>query len=96
MHGKWSHSNFLAHHEANPEIYRLFKEYAVKVAKYRPKYSAKAIFHVIRWDTMLAEVESEYKIDDGWISHYARLFVEENPKYEGLFETRVRQDTYHK
>ncbi len=95
MHGKWTNENFIKHHNDNPNIYHMFEEYALEAARYRSRYSAKAIFHVMRWNTMIAEKETEYKIDDGWISHYARLFMERNPNHSKLFETRLRKDTYH-
>lgn len=95
MNGKWTKENFEIHHAANPEIYRMFCYYATKAAVVRKYYSAKSVFHRVRWETQIEERKSEYKIDDGWISHYARLFMEENPQHEGFFETRVRRESYH-
>jgi hypothetical protein len=37
----------------------------------------------------------DHKIDDGWISHYARKFMDENPEHEGFFKTRNRVNSYH-
>lgn len=96
MHGKWSKENFELHHKENPEIYQVFEGYAIRASKYKKKYSAKIIFHIIRWETMLEEKESYYKIDDGWIAHYSRLFMERNPSLCGFFETRIRKESYHK
>ena len=50
----------------------------------------------MRWETMIRKPKEDFKIDDGWISHYARKFLEEYPNLEGFFETRVRRNTYHK
>ena len=94
MHGKWTKENFKSFHEDHPEIYEMFTKFALQAAQKRSKYSAKNIFHRIRWETMLNSKE-EYKIDDGWISHYARLFLETHPKYSNFFETRVRKNSYH-
>ena len=58
-------------------------------------YSAKAIFHRIRWESMISG-EGDYKIDDGWISHYARKFIDDFPQHSGFFKTRDRQNSYHK
>jgi hypothetical protein len=44
---------------------------------------------------MISGKEDEYKIDDGWISHYARLFMDKNPEHEGFFKTRNRKNSYH-
>lgn len=37
----------------------------------------------------------DFKIDDGWISHYARKFMRVHPEHDGFFETRVRKNSYH-
>ena len=95
MHGKWTAENFVQHDSANPEVYRMFEHFALEASKYKKKYSAKSIFHRIRWETMVSEQDSQYKIDDGWISHYARKFMDEHPELEGFFETRVRESSYH-
>jgi len=95
MNGKWTKENFDIYNKENPDIYSKFEGYALKASKYRSKYSAKIIFHIIRWNTMLEGKDSEYKIDDGWISHYSRLFMENHPELKGFFETRIRKDTYH-
>ena len=39
--------------------------------------------------------KGEYKIDDGWIAHYARKFMSDYPEYEGFFKTRDRAISYH-
>jgi len=96
MHGKWTHENFELHHAEHPEIYEMFCRFALQVVNLRDHYSAKSIFHRIRWETMVGEqYPASFKIDDGWISHYARMFMEDYPQYEGFFQTRLRQNSYH-
>ena len=96
MNGKWTKENFEKYDEENPQIYFLFKQFALQAAQYRTRYSAKSIFHRIRWETMVTAKDSEFKIDDGWISHYARKFMNEYPQLSNFFETRLRKDSYHK
>ena len=92
--GKWTKANFRIHDKKNPQIYEYFKHFALKVAAKRKHYSAKSIFHRIRWETQIEEDNSDFKIDDGWISHYARKFAKEYPQHADLFEFRVRKDGY--
>jgi len=92
--GKWTHDNFLKHHEKHPEIYAMFCRFALQVAKRRKYYSAKSVFHRIRWETMITE-RGDFKIDDGWIAHYARKFMSDYPQYDGFFGTRKRVVSYH-
>lgn len=93
--GKWTKENFEAHHAGNPHIYTMFCRYAIQAAAVRKHYSAKIIFHRMRWHTDIEERGSQFKIDDGWISHYARLFIEDHPQHSGFFETRERAGGYH-
>lgn len=95
MHGKWTVENFIKHDIANPNVYKLFERFALEASKYKQKYSAKSIFHRIRWETMVSEKDSQYKIDDGWISHYARKFMDNYPELKDFFEVRIRKDSYH-
>jgi len=94
MHGKWTRENFNEFHRNNPEIYNLFVKFTNMVTPRKKYYSAKAIFHRIRWETMITG-EGDYKIDDGWISHYARKFMDDYPQHSGFFQTRERRNSYH-
>ena len=101
MHGKWTKENFEEFHKNNPEIYILFIKFTNMVIERKRKYySAKAIFHRIRWESMISsdthQLLGDYKIDDGWISHYARMFMDDFPQHQGFFQTRDRKNSYHK
>jgi hypothetical protein len=52
------------------------------------------VFHRVRWETMVSGGD-DYKIDDGWISHYARKFMRLHRQHEGFFRTRLRRQSYH-
>lgn len=95
MNGKWTKENFDKHHAENPDIYSIFCRFAFDAARVRDYFSAKAIMHRVRWYTSIEERNSEFKIDDGWISHYARKFMEDYPQHEGFFEIRKRRESYH-
>ena len=100
MNGKWTKENFEEFHKNNPEIYTLFIKFTNMVIERKRKYySAKAIFHRIRWESMISsdthQLLGDYKIDDGWISHYARMFMDDFPQHSGFFQTRDRRNSYH-
>lgn len=94
MNGKWTPEKFKEFDEKHPEIYEYFEKFALIVAEKREYYSAKCIFHRVRWETMI-KGEEDYKIDDGWISHYARKFMDLHPEHSGFFKTRSRKNSYH-
>ena len=93
--GKFTKENFEIYHKKNPDIYKMFVKFALMVAARRKYYSAKAIFHRIRWETVISGEGEEYKISDGFISHYARKFMNDYPQHKGFFQTRTRRISYH-
>ena len=72
----------------------MFCKFAHRATQRRRYYSAKNIFHRIRWETQIEEGNAEFKIDDGWIAHYSRKFMEEFPQHKDFFSTRVRKGGY--
>ena len=86
--GRWTRQNFEIHHAEHPEVYDRFCVWALRAAAVREHYSAKIIFHRMRWESHIEERDSSFKIDDGWISHYSRKFMEDYPEHDGFFEIR--------
>lgn len=93
--GIYTRENFQLHLEQNPHIWDMFERFALQAASVRKHFSAKAIIHRIRWETEIEEIGSIFKLSDGWISHYARKFMEDHPELDGFFKTTNRQVTYH-
>tara|TARA_R110000772_G_scaffold18057_1_gene50405 strand:+ start:155 stop:520 length:366 start_codon:yes stop_codon:yes gene_type:complete len=93
--GKWTQENFKIYHFDNPKIYEMFEHFALQIASKKSYFSAKCIFHRIRWETAMTGIDDDYKIDDGWISHYARLFMDKHPRHKNFFQTRTRRKSYH-
>ena len=72
----------------NKSIYQSFEKKARMMAGLRKRYSARAIIHVIRWETDLREKDVTFKCNNNYTPWMARLFMERNPQYDGFFETR--------
>lgn len=75
---------------ANESIWREFCELAnLARSKGRARWSADAIFHVIRWHRMLRDqMDCTFKVNNNWTSCIARLY---NSLYEvEFFELRDR------
>jgi hypothetical protein len=94
LNGKWTKENFEIHHNENPEIYNMFCKFAEQMVAVKKHYSAKAIFHRMRWETAINENDSDFKIDDGWISHYARKFLKDYPEHKSFFKSRTLKEGY--
>jgi len=94
MNNKWTKENFELYDAQHSDIWEMFKKFSLQVAARKKHFSAKCVFHRVRWETAIGD-SGDFKIDDGWISHYARKFANEFPEHEDLFEFRVRQKSYH-
>ena len=84
---KFNTESFKLYDNEHPEIYEGFRKFALKALAVRNNYSARAIFHALRWETLL-DSGGDYKIPNGWSPFYARKFMKESPEHEGFFRTR--------
>jgi hypothetical protein len=81
------------YHVEHPEVYELFKRFAFEVidAGY-DNYSARGIFHRMRWHTEIEMSGERFKINSTHSPYYARKFHQDFPIYRGFFRTRVLGD----
>ena len=55
------------------------------------RWSADAVFHVLRWETALTTGDLGLKINNNYSSLMARDLLALYPELEGFFETRIRK-----
>jgi hypothetical protein len=80
---------FREFHEANPQIFALFKRFAQDAKARRPRFSARTILHRIRWYTAVeTDDPAGFKINNNWSPFYARLLILEDSSFDGFFELR--------
>jgi hypothetical protein len=82
---------FDAFNQAHPEIYTEFKLLALRLYEQgREHYGAKAIFEYIRLNRALdGRGDGEaYKINNSYVSRYARLLIGEDERLGSFFELR--------
>jgi len=73
----------------NPHVYEAFKKFTFQVIKTGRKYfSARAIWHRIRWHTTIEDNQPMFKINDHHSPMYARQFEKDFPIYKGFFRKR--------
>jgi hypothetical protein len=82
---------FWSFHEANPEVYRLFKRFTLQAIRAgRQHYSAYAVCHQIRWHIEIVKRhEGDWKLNNNFIPFYARVFHRDFPQHADFFETRT-------
>ncbi len=72
----------------NRHIYAAFCVKARQMARVRKHYSARAILHVLRWESDLHENRSQFKVNNNWSAGMARLFMQDYPEHQGFFRCR--------
>ena len=76
----------------NWHIFLAFERRALRLINIGMKHGgAKAIIENIRWQSVLAERESEFKCNNNRTADLSRLFEDMNKKHQGFFRMRVRR-----
>lgn len=82
-------SKFTDFHSKNPAVYELFKRFAVEaLVAGKTKIGAKAIAERIRWSVEIEARGGEFKLNNSYVSRYARLLAKEDPRIGSLFNFR--------
>lgn len=78
--------------EENPELLDACYRLCLKAkARGFNRWSADAVFHVLRWETALTTCDLGLKINNNYSSLMARDLLALHPDLDGFFETRVRK-----
>jgi len=82
---------FFEFHNANPLVYALFQQYAIQaIDSGAKKIGAKAIYERLRWNLYFeTKGDLKYKLNNDYVSRYARLFIHDFPEYSHKIETRT-------
>lgn len=66
----------------DPTLWTLMKKYTFEaIAAGRRDYSARTIFHRIRWHVHVQTGDPEFKINDHWTPYYSRVFMWAHPQH---------------
>jgi hypothetical protein len=75
----------------HPEIYKYFQKFALEAIGDKPTRTvgAQLIAERIRWEIIIKEDKTEdFKFPNEFVPGYARKFMQLNPRYRGLINTR--------
>ncbi len=76
-----------------PDICSLFELLALRVRdKGFDRYSARAIFHRMRWEEQIEKGNREFKINNNDSAKLARWFLACHPELPNFFETREQRE----
>ncbi len=80
---------FAAFHQANPNVYdELVRLSRQAKAAGRERVGLRMLFEVVRWNQLTSTTGDQFKLNDNYISRYARLIMDQEPDLAGLYETR--------
>ncbi len=72
-----------------PQVYQAFEQFAHEALRAgRERIGAKMIAERIRWESFIKG--DDYRVNNTYVSAMARRFMDENPLYGKVFETRER------
>lgn len=75
--------------DQHPEVYTLFCQMARQAQARRPRYSARTILEVMRWNFMLNEDgDGGFKLNDHFSPFYVRKLIDEDTTFSEFFELR--------
>ena len=80
---------FALFHAANPQVADLLEHLAREwFAAGHAKVGVKALAERARWESGLSTSGSLWKINNSFVSHYARLLIERNPQWADRINLR--------
>ena len=84
---------FEAFHAANPWVYtELLRMTRELVGRGHRRVGMKMLFENLRYSWMIRNVagsDREWRLNNNYTAHYARLVMRLHPEFDGVFETRV-------
>ncbi len=73
-----------------PQVYQAFERFTHEALKSgRARVGAKMLAERIRWESFITG--DQYRINNNYVAAMARRFMDENPLYGKVFETREKQ-----
>lgn len=74
----------------NPDVWLMFERFTFELINRRKRrYSARGIFHRIRWETAIqGKDDMPFKLNNNWSPWYARKFIAKYPQHSDFFSTR--------
>ena len=80
---------FALFHAENPWVLRAYEKLAADwVARGHTRLGVKMLTEIIRWQYGRQTTGKQFRVNNSFTSRYARLMLERNPGWAGLFETR--------
>ena len=83
--------SFIDFHNKNPGVYKTLVFQSRQYRRMHPtkKLGIATLWENLRWDFMMTtDAEDDFKLNNNYKAHFARMIMNENPDLADLFETR--------
>jgi hypothetical protein len=81
---------FETFHRQHPEVYGYLLALCYELRrKGRKKYGIRPLCERVRWHFEIEQNREDFKINDHYLSRYARLITQEHAEFQGFFELRA-------
>ena len=75
--------------DLNPHFYPLFSRFTLQLAnRGHRNIGARLVIERIRWESMIRTSGDPWKLNDHYTPIYARRFMRDHPRLDGLFRLR--------
>jgi len=83
-------AKFNEFHLANPHVYRTLVFQCRQYRRRRPgqKIGIATLWENLRWDYLMSTEHEDFKLNNNFRAHYARLIMALNADLDGMFELR--------
>jgi hypothetical protein len=90
LQAKSPEQRFTEFHAENPDVYvTLVRLARTKIQRTGcQKLGMQQLFEVLRWDVAMTTGDAEFKVNNNFAAHYARLIMRQEPDLAGRFEIR--------
>lgn len=82
---------FAVFHTENPRVFEALEAMAAEmVLRGRKRISARMLIEALRYDFYIKtdDPNSDFKVNNNYSAHYARMLLDVHPDWEGLFQLR--------
>ena len=85
---------FAVFHTANPHIFRLLEDLALKFYRNSVTVNMRFLYDYVRiFGPALNERVGDYRLDNNFTRFYAIMIMEENPELSGYFKLKTKRET---
>ena len=80
---------FQEFHTANPHVFENLEELAFKLLNRGVKhFGISLLYENLRWHFLMTTTDQEFRLNNNFRSHYARLLIERHPEWADVLDIR--------